>query len=177
MSSGHFQDLGERAMEIMRGLRAGPDGQLSLRILDGHRSVLPAIDAQSLLVLADGKNPVLDGKVFPRQHEIHSRVSGGARRVDFSNARMRMRRPQQLAVRHSRQENVVGEARLAGHLRAGIDSAARDTDYAKFTPVGLWSFSGCLSAILFTLPSPSRRGVPALVAPSTLQHFFVPPFS
>src|SRR5881296_1551568 len=27
-------------MEVMRSLRAGPDRQLSLRVLDGHRSVL-----------------------------------------------------------------------------------------------------------------------------------------
>jgi hypothetical protein len=53
-----------------------------------------AVDAEGLLVLADGKNPVLDGNVFPRKHEIHTGVSGGPRRVDVSDARMRMRRAQ-----------------------------------------------------------------------------------
>src|SRR6266568_4525918 len=40
-------------------------------------------------------------------------------------------------MRHSRQKDIVGEARLAGHLRAGIDSAPRDTDHAKLVSVGL----------------------------------------
>ena len=40
MRSGHFQNFGERAMEIMRRLRAGPNRQLAIRILDGDRSVL-----------------------------------------------------------------------------------------------------------------------------------------
>src|SRR5260370_9424624 len=40
MRGRHFQDLSERAMHVMRRLRAGPDGQLSFRILDGHGSVL-----------------------------------------------------------------------------------------------------------------------------------------
>src|SRR6266481_9372309 len=40
MRSRHFQHFGEGAMDVMGGLRAGPDRQLSLRILDGDRSVL-----------------------------------------------------------------------------------------------------------------------------------------
>ncbi len=40
MCGRHFQYLGERAMEIMRSLRAGPDGQLAIGILDGHRGML-----------------------------------------------------------------------------------------------------------------------------------------
>jgi len=40
MRSGHFQNFGERAMEVMRRLRAGPDRQLAIGILDGDGSVL-----------------------------------------------------------------------------------------------------------------------------------------
>src|SRR5260370_39572977 len=36
----HLQHFGERAMEIMRGLRAGPNRQLSIGILDRDGSVL-----------------------------------------------------------------------------------------------------------------------------------------
>ena len=120
-----------------------------------------AVNTKGLLVLADRKNPVLDRNVFPRQHHIHSWVCGGARGVDFSDARVRMGRPQQLAVRHSRQENVVGEPRLAGHLRAGIDSAPRDADHAKLIPVGLWSISGCRSRVFFIRHAPSLGGLSA----------------
>ena len=133
-----------------------------------------AVDTKGLLVLADGKNPVLDGNVFPRQHQIHSRVSGGARRVDFSDARMRMGRPQQFRVRHTRQENVVGEARLARHLRARIHSAPRDTDHAKLIPIGFWTFSGGLSRIPFIRHAPSSVLVPAITLESALQISFDP---
>src|SRR5689334_17045985 len=37
---GHFQNLSERTMEIMRCLGAGPDCQFSIWIFDGHGSVL-----------------------------------------------------------------------------------------------------------------------------------------
>jgi hypothetical protein len=47
-----------------------------------------------------------------------------------------MGRPQKFAVRHARQENVVGEARLAGDLCAGIDSAPGNADHAKLVTVG-----------------------------------------
>jgi hypothetical protein len=52
-------------------------------------------------------------------------------------------------MRHTRQENVVGEARLACHFRTGIDSAPRDADNAKFVSVDLWSINGHLPRILF----------------------------
>ena len=44
---------------------------------DGISDVPHAVDAKGLLVLADRENSVLDGNVFPREHEIHSRVCGG----------------------------------------------------------------------------------------------------
>src|SRR6266852_1854753 len=151
-----------------RQLLARDDGS------DWISDVPHAVDTKGLLVLADGKNPVLDGNVFPRQHQVHSRVSDGARRVDFSDARMRMGRPQQFRVRHTRQENVVGEARLARHLRARIDSAPRDTDYAKFIPIGSWSVNRGLSRILLLRHAPSSVLVPAITLESALQISFGP---
>ena len=152
-------------------LLAGDDGS------DRISHMPHAVDTKGLLVLADGKNPVLDREVFPGEHEIHSRVSGGARRVDFSDARVRMGRPQQLRVRHSRQENIVGEARLAGHFRAGIDSASRDSDHAKFVSVGLPSANRRHSRILFLRHAPSSVLVRAITRESRLQISGGPQFS
>ncbi len=36
VSRRHFQNFGQCAMQIVRSLRAGPNGQLSVGILDGH---------------------------------------------------------------------------------------------------------------------------------------------
>src|SRR6266566_1215621 len=90
---------------------------------DGVSNVSRTIYAKGLLVLADGKNPVLDRQIFACQNQVDARASECSRRVDLSDARMRMRRPQQFTVRHAREKNVVGEARLAGYFCAGIDSA------------------------------------------------------
>src|SRR5229473_5803119 len=104
---------------------------------DGISDVPHAVDTKSLLILADGKNSVLDGDLFPSEYEIHSGMSGGARSVDLTDARMRMRRPQQFTMRHAGQENVVSKTRLARYLRAGIDSAPRDADHSQIISVGL----------------------------------------
>ena len=117
----------DQVQSLERGqLFARDDG--SDRISD----VAHVIDAKRLLVLADRQNSVLDGHVFSGENQIHARMSRGARRVDFSDASVRMRRTQKFAVRHARQENVVGEARLTGDFRAGVDPAARDADDAQF---------------------------------------------
>src|SRR5712691_684849 len=58
-------------------------------------------------------------------------------------------------MRHSRQKDIVGETRLAGHFGAGIDSAPRDTDHAKLVSVGLPSTNWLHSRIFFIRHSPS----------------------
>src|SRR6267143_514424 len=183
MRGRHLQNLGESAMEVVRGLRAGPDGQLPIRVLCGDSGVLfdgkmcaslveenvfkdfvgfgerflnipkfqrdalmnvalfavlvnarfgsgesffgirdggenlvldvdevqsfergeflagddgsnrttdvpHMIEAEGLLVLADGKNPVLDGQIFAGENQIDTGVSGSAGSVDLSNARV-----------------------------------------------------------------------------------------
>src|SRR5689334_820833 len=89
------------------------------------------IDTKRLFILADRQDAILDGKIFPREDQIDARMRQCVRHIDSSDARVRMRRAQKFAVRHSWQENVVGEARLAGHFRAAIDASARHTNYAK----------------------------------------------
>src|SRR5689334_18355715 len=86
------------------------------------------VDAKPLLILADGENSVLDGKIFSGENQINARMHVGARRIDFADARVRMRRTQELAVRHAWQKNVISEARLPGDLRAAIHTPPRYTD-------------------------------------------------
>src|SRR5260370_7691177 len=62
-------------------------------------------------------------------------------------------------MRHSRQKDIVGETRLAGHFGAGIDSAPRDTDHAKLISVGLPSANWLHFRIFFVRHSPSCRSV------------------
>src|SRR5260370_34192905 len=104
---------------------------------DGVSNVSRTIYAKGLLVLADGKNPVLDRQIFACQNQVDARASECSRRVDLSDARMRMRGPEQLAVRHAREKNVPRRRVDASYFCAGIDSAARNTDHAKRVSVGL----------------------------------------
>src|SRR6267143_5428221 len=40
MRGGHLQNLGESAMKVVRSLRAGPDGQLSIGVFGGDGGML-----------------------------------------------------------------------------------------------------------------------------------------
>jgi hypothetical protein len=113
------------------------------------------IEAEGLLVLADGKNPVLDGQVFPGENQIDAGVSESAGSVNLSNARVRMRGAQEFAMRYARQEDVVGEARLTGHFCAGVHPAARDADDAKFSSAGWRIFRGTFRRIFLNWQVPS----------------------
>jgi hypothetical protein len=113
------------------------------------------IEAEGLLVLADGKNPVLDGQVFPGEDQIDSGASESAGSVDLSNAGVRMRGAQKFAMGHARQEDIVGEARLAGNFGAGVHPAARDADDAQFPGVGLRIFRGMFRKIFLIWQVPS----------------------
>jgi hypothetical protein len=89
------------------------------------------IDAKSLLILANRKNPVLAGDVFAGEDQMHARMSEGARHVDFSDASVGMARTQKFAVRHAREKDVIGETRLAGYFCASVNSSPGDTNDAK----------------------------------------------
>src|ERR1039458_10015884 len=51
--------------------------------------------------------------------------------IDAEDARMRVRRAQQLAIRYSGERNVIREARLPGDFGARVYSPARHADYAQ----------------------------------------------
>jgi hypothetical protein len=48
---------------------------------------------------------------------------------------MRLVAPQNFAIEHARQKDVVGKLRLAGALRARIDLAEWFTNYVEWFPV------------------------------------------
>src|SRR6266404_5163437 len=228
----HLQDFGERAVQVMRSLRASPNGEFAVRIFGGYRSVLldrqmrvalieesvledlvgfreslihvaeferdtfvdvafvavivnarsrscegffgvgdrcedfvlhlnqiesfkrdqlfagdyrghwiadmaDAVEAKRLFVLADRKNAIFDGEIFASEYEVDAGVRGGARNVDAANARVRVRRAKEFAMRHAGKGNVVGEAGLPGDFGASIHAAARATDYAEFAVVSV----------------------------------------
>src|SRR5258707_1501712 len=47
----HLQDFGECAVQVVRGLRAGPDGELAVGIFDGDRGVL--LDGEMRIALIE----------------------------------------------------------------------------------------------------------------------------
>ncbi len=93
------------------------------------------VEAERLLVLADGKNAVFDGEILAGENEIYAGVRGGAQNVDAANARVRVRGAQELAVGHAGKGNVVGEAGLAGDFGAGVYAAAGVADYAEIAVI------------------------------------------
>src|SRR5579885_1249852 len=115
-------------------LRSFEGRQLFARDYGGDRipDVSYAIHAKGRLVLADGENSVMNWQVLPGQNQINARASQGARGIDFPNQRVRMRRAQQPAIRHSRQRDIIRIARLARHLRAGIHSSPGNAYHAQF---------------------------------------------
>ena len=104
--------------------------QLVLRDDGGHGIADEAdlVEAQRLLVLAHGEDPVFDRKVLPGQDEANARAGECARGVDRLDPRVRKRRAQELRVEHLGQDDIVGEAGLSGDLRAPVDAPARHAD-------------------------------------------------
>jgi hypothetical protein len=98
----------------------------------GHRIADEAheIRAERVFVVADGQHAVRDRERGAGEHEVHARLGLGARRVDADDACVGMRRAEQLAVQHPREQQVVGESRLAGHFRAGVHPPPRRADDA-----------------------------------------------
>ena len=80
------------------------------------------LHAERLFVLAHRHDPEPDWRKVPaRDDRVHAGQGRRARRVDPTDQGMRALRPEELRVRHAREDDVVGEARLACHLRPGID--------------------------------------------------------
>src|ERR1700741_3886955 len=78
---------------------------------------------------------------------------------------MRMRRAQQLRVRHAREKNVIRETCLAGDFGPRVDPAARNTDYAQFIVVRARLRNQWLRRIFQIGHRRSRRSVGTLTAP------------
>ncbi len=83
--------------------------------------------------------PYANGERIAGQHEMDARVRRGLRRVDAHDAGVGQRRPQQLAVQHARQDDVVREARLAGDLGAAVHAAPRAPDDGVWSALIAWS--------------------------------------
>ena len=91
-----------------------------------HRIADEADDVRTerVLVVTDGQDAVRNRQRRAGQHQVHARMRRRLRGVDPDDARVRMRRAQQPPVQHPRQDDVVGEPRLAGDLRAAVHAPA-----------------------------------------------------
>ena len=117
-------DVDQVDREIGGGFVARDDGR--------HRIADEAdlVAAQRMFVVAHRENAVGDRKRFPGQHQVNTVDLRGLARVHADDPRVGLRRAQQPAVQHSRQDDVVGEARLPRDLGAAIDPPARTTNHA-----------------------------------------------
>jgi len=95
------------------------------------------VEAKRLFVLADRENSVFDREIFAGEDEINAGVIRGARNVDAADARVGVRRAQQLAMHHAGKGNVVGESGLPGDLGASVNAATRAADYAEIAAVSV----------------------------------------
>ncbi len=93
-----------------------------------------AVAAERVFVLGDGEDPERDRKVAAGENEQHSGMPLGLRRVDRPDDGVRDLGAQQLAVDGAREDDVVGEARLARHLAAAVHAAARFPDCVARRP-------------------------------------------
>jgi hypothetical protein len=96
----------------------------------GHRvaDVAHVLRGERVFVLRHRQDAEADGKVLARQDEMHPRVGLRVFCPYLLDESMRMGRSQEAHVQHARQDEVVGEARLAGDLGAAVDPPARLTD-------------------------------------------------
>ncbi|MDW8467691.1 MAG: hypothetical protein RML56_00490 [Burkholderiales bacterium] len=81
-----------------------------------------------ILVLRDRHDAEGNRKRLAREDEVHAGKRGGARDVHREDLGVRVRRAEQPAVRHARERQVVGKARLAGDLVARVHAPARLAD-------------------------------------------------
>ena len=89
------------------------------------------VDAERVFILADRKNAIRDRQVFAGDNCKNARQRQRFRRVDVFDERVRHMTAQDLAEEHARQNDVVGELRLANTLRARINFAKRLADDIK----------------------------------------------
>jgi hypothetical protein len=90
--------------------------------------------AQRFFILAHGQDAVLNGQIFARNHGQHPRPFQRPRHVDVADQGVRVRAAQQLSIGHTRQNNVVGEHRLAHDLAHGVHLHPRLAYNFQFIP-------------------------------------------
>ncbi len=87
-----------------------------------------AVDGQGVLILADRQDPVRNRQIASGQNEMHARQLLCRAGIDGADAGVRDAGPEDLAVQHPGQGQVVGESCLSCHLGAGIHTPARASD-------------------------------------------------
>src|SRR5688572_19873061 len=95
---------------------------------DAITDVAGAVDAQRVLVTRPGNDAVLDGHFAAGSDRVHAGQRFRFARVNGDDARVRVRRAQDLAVQHARKRHVVGIDGGARYLAVAIDLAQALTD-------------------------------------------------
>ena len=105
-------------------------GLLVLRHHRGDRvaHVAHVLGRERIFVLGHRQDAEAHREVLAGEHQVNTRVFLRSFHVDGLDEGVRVRRAQQAHVQHARQDDVVGEARLAGDLGAAVDAAARLAD-------------------------------------------------
>ena len=88
---------------------------------DGITDVAHLLVLEGAFVLSDRKNAELHRQVCTRDHGLHAGNPPRRRRVDRSNARVRVRAAKDAAVQGAGEEHVVGVDRLARHARGRVN--------------------------------------------------------
>ena len=100
---------------------------------DGRHGIADETDlvaAQGVLVVADRKNAVRNRKRLTGQDQVNTVDLFGLCGVDTHDPRMRLRRTQQPAMQHPRENDVVGEAGLPCDLGPAVHSSSRVPDHS-----------------------------------------------
>ena len=101
---------------------------------DGRHGIADEPDlvaAERVFVMTDRQDAVRNRKRLTSQHQVDAFDLRGICRVHADDAGMRLRGAQQPAVQHAREDDVVGEARLPGHLGASVNPSSRLPDHTS----------------------------------------------
>ena len=138
-----LQRVGERAQRLILDIDQIEGFERRQFVARDHRRnrvahEADAVGGERVLVLADRQDAVGDWKIAAGEHQVHARMRHRPRRIDAYHARVRHRRAEQLAVKHARQHDVVGELRLSRHLRPRVDATSwLADDVHERAPAGL----------------------------------------
>ena len=91
------------------------------------------VERKRVLIVADGKNSVRIGRVLADDHSHHAVKHLGTAGIDAFNARMRIRRMQNLPDQHSGNAEIVSVFARTGGLFRGVDHGRRLADDGEIT--------------------------------------------